>query len=172
MEDPEQLRGVTDTDDHDHGLRRYIQHIERSEAFRLNCPYVQAYESVNIDGIDCVTGKSTLPLHAKFFQSSILSTLPDASKLPPGTPSSDLRLPLQWIHGEDFKKRTSTDRRPESRDMTTSTKRFKNSQALLPAGIEYACPFHKSNPDGPHPKKCERSSWKTISKLKHVSKPS
>jgi hypothetical protein len=169
MEDPEQLRGVTDTDDRDHGLRRYIQHIERSEAFRLNCPYVQAYESVNIDGIDCVTGKSTLPLHAKFFPSPILSTLPDASKLPPGTPSSDLRL---LSNGSTA--RTSRRERAQTEGQSpatwTSTKRFKNSQALLPAGIEYACPFHKSNPDGPHPKKCERSSWKTISKLKHVSK--
>jgi hypothetical protein len=49
-------------------------------------------------------------------------------------------------------------------------KHVKNSQALLTADKEFACPYYKSNPDGPHPKRCERGSWKTIAKLKHVRK--
>jgi hypothetical protein len=36
-------------------------------------------------------------------------------------------------------------------------------------GIEFACPYYKANSGRQHPKRCERGSWKTISKLKHVS---
>lgn len=45
----------------------------------------------------------------------------------------------------------------------------KSAQGDLATGIEFACPYHKANPGEPHPKRCERGSWKTISKLKHVS---
>lgn len=45
----------------------------------------------------------------------------------------------------------------------------KSAQRDLTTGIEFACPYHKANPERPHPKRCERGSWKTISKLKYVS---
>ncbi|OXV11148.1 hypothetical protein Egran_01091 [Elaphomyces granulatus] len=75
------------------GLRQSVEHIERSKAISLSCPYVQVYESANIEGLDRGTGKSTSPHRAVFFSSPILASHPDANKLPPVNPSSDLRLP-------------------------------------------------------------------------------
>jgi hypothetical protein len=158
MEDPEQLPGVTDAD---HRLRQSIQHTERFEAL------LRGYDSANID--------STLPLHAMFFPSRIFGSLPDASKLPSGTPSSNLRL-LSPSNGSMActlrgDRAQAEDQNPVRWTTPSATsKRFKDSQALPPTGIELACPFYKSNPGGPHEKRCERGSWTSISKLRHVRK--
>src|SRR5467141_2921847 len=135
----EQLPGVADAE-----LRQSIQHTERFEA------HLRGYDSANID--------STLPLH---FPSRILGSLPDASKLPSGTPSSDLRL-LSLSNGSMActlrGERAQAEGQNPVRWTTPSatSKRFKDSQALPPTGIELACPFYKSNPGGPHQKRCER----------------
>ncbi|OXV11149.1 hypothetical protein Egran_01090 [Elaphomyces granulatus] len=307
MDDPEHLRDVADAD---HGPRQYIEHIERSKAISLSYPFVQVYESANIEGLDRVTGKSTSPHRAVFFSSSNLASHPDANKLPSVNPSLDLRLPslsngstaqstpsytagcqterkedwerhkdhyllqkflsldkyrersvnnhkseASWSDIESVKQsiienvlrnigvdpqidnygllgigalhesgihsffdqisypfwrehasqtRATTNESSSSKSASLRTlqdsafggqkiqkkqhnrhkgreedsededldgiKHGKNSQALLAADKEFACPYYKSNPDGPHQKRCERGSWKTIAKLKHVRK--
>jgi hypothetical protein len=119
------------------------------------------YGSANMDRIEVVTGRSTLPLHPMSFPSP---SLPDSSELPPRNPSSDLRLPsvsngstANIPRGE----RGISEGRNSIRSSATSKR---------PSDIELACPVYKSNPEGPHPKRCERGSWKMISRLKHVRK--
>ncbi|KAN0074781.1 hypothetical protein V8E54_007392 [Elaphomyces granulatus] len=116
-----------------------------------------------MDRIEAFTGRSTLPLHAMSFPSPSPS-LPDSSELPPRTPSSDLRLPsvsngptANTLRGE----RGMSEGQNSIRWTTSS------ATSKRPSNIELACPVFKSNPEGPHPKRCERGSWKMISRLKH-----
>jgi hypothetical protein len=75
----------------------------------------------------------------------------------------------QKIQKKQHNRHRGREEESEDEDLD-GIKHGKNSQALLPTDKEFACPYYKSNPDGPHPKRRERGSWKMISKLKHVRK--
>ncbi|KAN0073152.1 hypothetical protein V8E54_008372 [Elaphomyces granulatus] len=72
----------------------------------------------------------------------------------------------QKIQKKQHNRHRGREEESEDEDLD-GIKHGKNSQALLPTDKEFACPYYKSNPDGPHPKRRERGSWKMISKLKH-----